>query len=48
MSSTAGRQIGTVTRASVRSSDTFNDAETASNSWSNCLSAVVAVRWLTV
>ena len=27
---------------------TFSDAETASNSLSSCLSAVVAVRWLTV
>ncbi len=48
MSSTAGRQTGTVTRAIVRSSDTFSDADTASNSLSSCFSAVVAVRWLTV
>ena len=48
MSKMEGRHTGTVTRQKLRVSGTFKDAETASNSRSICLYAVMAVRCDTV
>ena len=48
MSSTAGKHTGTVTRLNMRPTETLSEADTDSNSLSSCLSAVIAVMWLTV
>ena len=45
MSTSAGVQMGKVTRQKVLKNGTFSDALTASNSLSRLLSAVTAVKW---